>query len=126
MRVTVVLDCQDADALGPFWETALDYRVTDTPDEYRVLVSRTAVKGAPVLVLAQVGGTKSGKNRMHLDCHPEDAEAHIMRLQRIGAKLVGERVERFGAWWQAMQDPEGNEFCVMSGGTGPDQGGEGF
>jgi predicted enzyme related to lactoylglutathione lyase len=126
MRVTVVLDCHDADALVPFWEAALDYRLNEALDEYRVLVSRTQVKGAPVLVLAQVDDAKLGKNRMHLDTHPEDAEAHIAHLQRLGATLAGERVERFGAWWQTMHDPEGNEFCVMSGAQGPDEGGEGF
>ena len=56
---------------------------------------------------------KTGKNRMHLDCHPDDPEAHITRLRRLGATVVGERVERFGHWWQVMADPEGNEFCVL-------------
>ena len=121
-----MLDCHDADALVPFWEAALDYRLAEKLDEYRVLVSRTQVKGAPVLVLAQVGDEKLGKNRMHLDCHPDDAEAHIAKLQRLGATLAAERVERFGAWWQTMHDPEGNEFCVMSGAQGHDEGGEGL
>lgn len=122
MRVTVVLDCQDADALVPFWETALEYRLSDRLDEYRVLVPRDEAKEGPVLVLAAVDDVKLGKNRMHLDCHPDDAEAHITRLRRLGATLVGERVERFGSWWQTMADPEGNEFCVMSGAQGPDEG----
>ena len=59
---------------------------------------------------------------MHIDVHPDDAEAHIMRLQRLGATLVGERIERFGIWWQVMADPEGNELCVVSGAQGPDEG----
>jgi predicted enzyme related to lactoylglutathione lyase len=122
MRVTVVLDCQDPDALAPFWEAALDYRLNEALDEYRVLVSRVDVKGAPVLVLAKVDEAKAGKNRMHLDCHPDDAEAHITKMQRLGASLVGERVERWGIWWQTMADPEGNEFCVNSGAQGPDDG----
>jgi predicted enzyme related to lactoylglutathione lyase len=122
MRVTVVLDCMDADALVPFWEKALDYRLNDTLDEYRVLVPRDESKDGPVLVLASVGDAKAGKNRMHLDTHPDDPEAHITRLRRAGATLVGERVERFGVWWQAMADPEGNEFCVMAGAQGPEHG----
>jgi predicted enzyme related to lactoylglutathione lyase len=122
MRVTVVLDCVDADALIPFWEMALDYRLSDKLDEYRVLVPSDSSKDGPVLVLASVPEAKSGKNRMHLDCHPDDPEAHITRLRRLGATIVGERVERFGHWWQVMADPEGNEFCVTAGAQGPDEG----
>ncbi len=122
MRVTVVLDCRDADALVPFWETALDYRLNDKLDEYRVLVPRDESKDGPVVVLASVPDTKAGKNRMHLDTHPDDPEAHITRLRRLGATLVGERVERFGVWWQSMAVPEGNEFCVMAGAQGPEDG----
>jgi predicted enzyme related to lactoylglutathione lyase len=122
MRVTVVLDCSDADALVPFWELALDYVLSDKLDEYRVLVPRDASKDGPVLALASVPEPKSGKNRMHLDCHPDDPEAHITRLRRLGATIVGERVERFGHWWQVMADPEGNEFCVTAGAQGPDEG----
>ncbi len=117
-----MLDCSDADALVPFWEMALDYRLSDKLDEYRVLVPSDSSKDGPVLVLASVPETKSGKNRMHLDCHPDDPEAHITRLRRLGATVVGERVERFGHWWQVMADPEGNEFCVTAGEQGPDEG----
>jgi predicted enzyme related to lactoylglutathione lyase len=115
MQVTIVLDCQDADALVPFWEAALDYRRSDTLDEYHVLVPRTADDGGPVLLLAHGGPTKTVKNRMHLDVHPDDAVAHITRLQRLGATVISDPVERFGMWWQVVADPEGNELCVVSG-----------
>ena len=122
MRVTVVLDSQNPDVLVPFWETALDYRLNEKLDEYRVLVPRDTSKEGPVLVIADVPEVKAGKNRMHLDAHPADAEAHITRLRRLGATLVGERVERWGIWWQVLADPEGNELCVVSGAQGPDDG----
>jgi predicted enzyme related to lactoylglutathione lyase len=128
MRVTVVLDCRDPDSLVEFWSVALGYTLADKLDEYRVLVPSPALHQspaeahAPVLVLAQVAGDKTGKNRMHLDVHPKDADAHITRLQRLGATLVGERVERWGIWWQVMADPEGNELCVVSGAQGPEVG----
>lgn len=117
-----MLDCVDADRLVPFWETALDYRLNDKLDEYRVLVPRDENREGPVLVLATVPDRKLAKNRMHLDCHPDDPESHIMKLRRLGATLVDERHERFGLWWQSMADPEGNEFCVMAGAVGPDEG----
>ena len=128
MRVTVVLDCHDPDSLVEFWSVALGYTLADKLDEYRVLVPTptngppVAETHGPVLVLAQVDDPKAGKNRMHLDTHPDDAEAHITRLQRLGGTLVGERIERWGIWWQVMADPEGNELCVVSGAQGPEQG----
>ena len=128
MRVTVVLDCRDPDSLVEFWSGALGYMLADKLDEYRVLVPAPAhaptpaEAHAPVLVLAQVVEAKLGKNRMHLDVHPKDADAHITRLQRLGGTLVGERVERWGIWWQVMADPDGNELCVVSGAQGPEQG----
>ena len=128
MRLTVVLDCRDQDALVEFWSVALGYTLADKLDEYRVLVpearpdaSPAAVHG-PVFMLAKADHPKHGKNRMHVDTHPPDAEAHITRLQRLGGTLVGERVERFGVWWQVMADPEGNELCVCAGAQGPEQG----
>ncbi len=128
MRVTVVLDCRDPDSLVEFWSVALGYMLADKLAEYRVLVPAPAhaptpaEAHAPVLVLAQVVEAKLGKNRMHLDVHPKDADAHITRLQRLGGTLVGERVERWGIWWQVMADPDGNELCVVSGAQGPEQG----
>jgi predicted enzyme related to lactoylglutathione lyase len=128
MRLTIVLDCLDPDTSVEFWSLALGYTLADKLDEYRVLVpspgrgaSLAEIHG-PVLILAKSEDPKAGKNRMHIDVHPDDAEAHIMRLQRLGATIVGERVERFGIWWQVMADPEGNELCVVSGAQGPEHG----
>ncbi|MBI1379273.1 MAG: VOC family protein [Frankiales bacterium] len=128
MRLNVVLDCHDPDSLVEFWSVALGYRLADSLDEYRVLVpepgrdASPAEVHAPVFVLAGVDEVKQVKNRMHLDTHPADPEAQITRLQRLGGTVVGERVERFGHWWQVMADPQGNEFCVVAGAEGPDEG----
>ena len=118
----MVLDCRDPDALVEFWSVALGYTLSETMDEYRVLVPGRTEPAGPVLVLAAVPEAKSGKNRMHVDVHPADADAHLTRLQRLGATLVGERIERYGIWWQVMADPEGNELCGCAGAQGPDQG----
>jgi hypothetical protein len=37
MRVSVVLDCHDPEALVPFWEAALGYQLVDQADSYRIL-----------------------------------------------------------------------------------------
>jgi predicted enzyme related to lactoylglutathione lyase len=121
MRLNVVLDCHDPDALVEFWETALSYRLNETLDDYRVLVPKAGEIG-PVFMLSTSRDKKRAKNRMHVDVHPDNAEAHLTRLQRLGGTLVGERVERYGIWWQVMADPEGNELCVVSGGVGYEEG----
>lgn len=131
MRLTVVLDCHDPDSLVEFWSVALGYTLHDKLDEYRVLVPDAASTGTraspaeihgPVFILAKADNPKAGKNRMHVDVHPDDAEAHLTRLQRLGGRLAGERVERWGIWWQVMTDPEGNELCVVSGAQGIEEG----
>lgn len=117
-----MLDCRDPDALVEFWETALGYRLSETLDEYRILVPKDDKHGGPVFMLSASSDEKHAKNRMHVDVHPDNAEAHLTRLLRLGGSLVGERVERYGIWWQVMADPEGNELCVVSGGVGYEEG----
>ena len=117
-----MIDCLDADLLVPFWAAALGYRLADSFDQFRILLPEVGQPPGPVVALQQVRESRLGKNRMHVDLHPRDADAHIVRLQRLGASTVGGRVEEYGTWWQVMADPEGNEFCIVAGADGPEQG----
>ena len=117
----MVLDCSDPDALVEFWETALNYELNEKLDDDRILVPRDGEVG-PVFMLSRSTAVKQTKNRMHVDVHPDNADAHLTRLMRLGGTLVGERVEKYGIWWQAMADPAGNVLCVVSGGAGHDEG----
>ncbi len=116
MRISVVLDCLDPDALVPFWEEALGYQKVQSLDGYRILVPREGEPPGPVLILQPVPEPKTVKNRMHVDVHPEDAARHVRRLESLGARRLGEPVAAFGVTWQTMADPEGHEFCVVSHG----------
>jgi hypothetical protein len=40
--------------------------------------------------------------------------AEVERLEGLGATVVG-RVDEEGSFWTVMQDPEGNEFCILRG-----------
>jgi predicted enzyme related to lactoylglutathione lyase len=122
MRTTVVLDCRDPDALLEFWETALGYRLADKIDDYRVLVPAPGEEPGPVFILNKLAEAKADGSHMHVDVHPDDPDAHLTRLHRLGATLVGERVERYGIWWQTIADPEGHLLCVVAGAQGPDEG----
>jgi hypothetical protein len=52
------------------------------------------------------------KNRLHLDLRPEDRDAEVARLEELGARRVsvGQGAE---VTWVVLQDPDGNEFCVL-------------
>jgi hypothetical protein len=66
------------------------------------------------LLFQRVPEPKSGKNRLHLDLHPEPGrrDAEVERLRGLGARVLREVREAGGAW-VVMSDPEGNEFCVQ-------------
>ena len=116
MRVSVVLDCLSPAGLAPFWEAALGYRLVDQADGYRILAPAEGEPPGPVLILQLVPEERSGKNRMHLDVHPDDPAAHIRRLELLGASRLGAPIAAYGVEWQTMTDPEGHEFCVVAHG----------
>jgi hypothetical protein len=116
MRVSVVLDCHDADALVPFWEAALKYQLVDRADGYRILAPLDDQPPGPILILQPVPEPKSGKNRMHLDVHADDPAAHVLHLETLGARRIGIPIAAYGVEWQTMADPEGHEFCVVAHG----------
>jgi predicted enzyme related to lactoylglutathione lyase len=57
---------------------------------------------------------KSVKNRVHLDIWTTDLRADIDRLVAVGAIAIGEITDPDDGPFQIMQDPEGNEFCLVT------------
>ncbi len=138
----VVFDAVDPQQLAAFWAEALHYELQlppegfDTweewadkmgvPEEDRDKLVAIVPKG-PVgnrILFQKVPEGKSAKNRVHIDV-PSGAERNAPKLERleaIEAKVVrlvelggtvGESHSEFGSVWTVMQDPEGNEFCVV-------------
>ncbi len=114
----VTIDCRDPHALGAFWAEALeDYDVLedpdDDPDDDEVVVLPQSRQG-PRLLFIRVPDEKAGKNRLHFDLRPTEAESadEIARLEALGAKKV-DIGQGDGVRWTVMADPEGNEFCVL-------------
>ena len=107
--------------LVPFWPTALGYDAVFSVPEFEVLRPREGEPPGPVFILQRVPEEKAGKNRMHLDIHPPfelGVPGLVERLEALGGRRVGAPVtdllEAIGVWWQAMADPEGNEFYVVA------------
>jgi len=68
------------------------------------------VDGTPRIFFQLVPESKTVKNRMHLDLRADDPARELQRLTGLGA-TVTERHER----WIQLADPEGNEFCLITG-----------
>jgi hypothetical protein len=57
------------------------------------------------------------KNRVHLDLRPDDQQAEVERLERLGAERID--IGQTNVSWVVMADPEGNEFCVLGSRRSP-------
>lgn len=111
MRLLVVLDCVDADALADFWSSALGFRRGSFHPPYVRLTHPD--ERWPNLLLQQVPEPKSGKNRMHLDIQTTDLHPEVERLTNLGATVLQPPHDDNGYLTAILTDPQGNEFCVI-------------
>jgi hypothetical protein len=105
----LVVDASDPVELGTWWASALRWVIVNhDPEEFEI---RPAPEQLPGLLFARVPERKTLKNRLHLDLRPDDQQAEVARLLDLGAAHadVGQGDET----WVVLQDPEGNEFCVL-------------
>ena len=67
-----------------------------------------------IILFLKNSDVKSVKNRLHLDLRPDDQDAEVRRLEKLGAKRIeiGQSADPDTSW-VVMADPEGNEFCVL-------------
>ncbi len=125
-RFDLTIDCADAAALARFWADALDYPVSDaTVISQGDDIALVAPEGLPVLYFQRVPEGKVAKNRVHLDVHVGGTgeleerratiDAEAARLVALGASDGRGPIEEAGTYWVRMNDPEGNEFCLVNG-----------
>lgn len=108
-RVTaIVIDCQDLRGTAQFWAAALGTEVAPDNDSAPTYLTLQARLGTVTVLLQQVPESKACKSRVHLDIETDDIEAEVSRLEALGAR----RQEFVEGWW-VMQDPAGNDFCVV-------------
>lgn len=108
----VVIDCANPDQLAQFWCTMLDTTVQMRWNQYVML--RPTEKGGVALAFQQVPESKSGKNRMHLDLMITDGDLAKATDSAIaaGATVINSLTED-PVTITVLQDPEGNEFCLV-------------
>ncbi len=110
----LTMDATDVESLARFWCKATDYEIAES--HYPILAVLASNKtNYPRLLILQVPESKTAKNRLHMEFKANDLKAEAERIVALGATLVAER--KFGETkWIVMQDPEGNEFCLVNPG----------
>ncbi len=110
---TLTIDCADPRRLAAFWTQALGYELREATDDAAEIVDPSG-RGWPLLFIV-VPEAKAVKNRVHLDIRPPAGmREEVERLEAAGATFF-RFVEEGASSWTVMQDPEGNEFCVLRG-----------
>ncbi|BFU43333.1 VOC family protein [Krasilnikovia sp. MM14-A1004] len=106
----IVIDCSDPELLAEFWCSVLGYRILDR-DETGVAIRGATV--SPDILFIRVPERKATKNRIHFDvCATDgDQQVELARLLALGARRSS--IVASGSW-VVLEDPEGNEFCLMS------------
>jgi Glyoxalase-like domain len=94
--ISLVLDCADPLRVGAFWRQALGYEEADPPHGYASWAEVTAA------------GPADGVGYVITD--PDDAG--VGPLVELGATVV-RRNQDPGDWFVVLQDPEGNELCLV-------------
>jgi predicted enzyme related to lactoylglutathione lyase len=111
---SITFDCDDTLAVAGFWSAVLARPIDPEPTEFFATVG--ARDGAsPSWFFIKVPEAKTAKNRCHVDLRAADraaVTAEVERLTALGAIVIRDPKEEWGAYWATLQDPEGNEFCI--------------
>jgi hypothetical protein len=112
----LAIDSRDAYALADFWAAVFEVDVDEKTEEDGV---HLAVVKPPdsvrELVFIDVPEGKTSKNRIHMDLRPNgcDQATELERLLSLGATRAD--IGQGDQTWFVLQDPEGNEFCLLRG-----------
>ncbi|MDX6261194.1 MAG: hypothetical protein QOH84_2882 [Kribbellaceae bacterium] len=120
--MSIRVQCVNYDAIDPaaqarFWAEVLGWRITLEVEKESVI---EPPEGSPedgvvpdfLFIRVPADEAKSLKNRVHMDLRPDDQEAEVARIEKLGAKRVDVGQDETASW-VVMADPEGNEFCVL-------------
>lgn len=100
-----IIDCKDTapDEAAAFWGAALGMRSAgDDGHGYSELDASARD------IRIEVQRVKH-ESRLHLDIETDDQAAEVARLEKLGARKVGD-----GARWVVMEAPTGQRFCVIN------------
>lgn len=107
----IVIDARDPAGLVRFWAALAGGTVVDRAHGW----SHVEPPGLPKLSFQPAPEPPTGKNRLHLDLLVDDIAAAVGVAHALGAIASGAPVTDEQGAFQVMTDPEGNEFCFVSG-----------
>ena len=107
----LVIDCADPKTLSHWWAELLGTEVAMEHDEFCVV--RPPEGRKTTISFQKVPEGKIVKNRAHPDLGVGDRVAAAARAVEMGATQVAENTWPGGWSWTVMQDPKGNEFCLV-------------
>ena len=107
----IVFDCADPAALVRFWAGLLGGAPVDRSPDWSYVDPPEFVR----LAFQRVPEGKTVKNRVHLDLEVTDPERAATEAEPAGAVRFGGLVTDEQGSFQVMRDPEGNEFCFVTG-----------
>ena len=111
----LVLECHDPQELSRFWCAVLGYVELDVDDGAIEIGPVEGFGGpAPTIVLSPTPESRTGKSRLHFDVNAtdRDQDAELERLLSLGARTADVGQDGTESW-HVLQDPEGNEFCLL-------------
>ncbi|UVJ39364.1 VOC family protein [Arthrobacter sp. CJ23] len=109
----LVVDCGNPAALAEFWSSILGGH----PVHRNHAWSYIDPPGWTRLAFQKVPEAKQGKNRLHIDVHVDDVPRAAAAAEALGAVRVGAIHADTVGTFQVLQDPEGNEWCVVRSAT---------
>lgn len=113
------VDCRNAYELSEWWKQVLGY--VDPPGDANEPGHEECLIVSPEsghrLLFIEVPDEKRGKNRIHFDIQPQAGtrDEEVRRVVTLGAVEVADHRDHYGPGigWVVLQDPEGNEFCIL-------------
>lgn len=107
----LTIDCVDPAGLAAFWGALLG-RVPE-PGLPGWVQLPSAHADEPRINFQPVPEPRRGKVRIHMDLTVDDIDEAIQRVVGLGGRETAERHEYDEGTVVVLNDPEGNEFCIV-------------
>ncbi|CAL9500032.1 hypothetical protein SUDANB120_03426 [Streptomyces sp. enrichment culture] len=107
----IVVDCREPGELVRFWAELFGVEPVERARGW----FHVKLPGVARLAFQPAPEGKSAKNRLHLDLAVDDLPAAVARAVALGAAPAGGTITDDQGSFQTMRDPEGNEFCLVTG-----------
>ncbi len=104
-KIVIDVPAGEHDRELAFWQAATGQPLTRY-DQFPEYHGGSLPGGQDVGLLIQRLG--DGQSRVHVDIHTDDLDAEVTRLEKLGARRIGQA----HSWW-IMEDPAGLPFCVI-------------